>query len=134
LQKTRRGPTPEQEPLHAEPFDEGLAQLIALMLYRPEVDREFEAYADPDQDLAALYNRIHSEYLGADMHDVPVWALNQMYGSDPIYLESYIVGEMVASQILDTLEQRFGNCCSKRAGNFLKANFYSQGAELISMF
>src|SRR5437660_8476669 len=25
---------------YAEPFDEGLAQVMALMLYRPEVDRE----------------------------------------------------------------------------------------------
>jgi hypothetical protein len=82
---------------YAEPFDEGLAQIMALMLYRPEVDIElfgltpeqarlvaethrlrelydlrntmadslfeFEAYADPDQDLAGLYNRIHSKYL-----------------------------------------------------------------------
>jgi hypothetical protein len=29
-----------------------------------------------------------------------------------------------------TREQRFGNCCSKKAGKFLKTNFYSQGAEL----
>jgi Peptidase family M3 len=147
----------------AEPFDEGLAQVVALMLYRPEVDSElfgltpeqarllsdthrlrelfdlrntmadslfeFEAYADPDQDLAALYNRIHSKYLGVDMHGVPVWAFNQMYGSDPIYLQSYVVGEMVARQILDTLDQRFGNSWSERAGKFLKINFYSRGAE-----
>ncbi len=148
---------------YAEPFDEGLAQVVALMLYRPEVDSElfglspeqarllsdthrlrelfdlrntmadslfeFEAYADPDQDLAALYNRIHSKYLGIDMHNVPVWAFNQMYGSDPIYLQSYVVGEMVARQILDTVDQRFGNSWSKRAGKFLKTNFYSRGAE-----
>src|SRR6266550_3290124 len=148
---------------YAEPFDEGLAQIMALMLYRPEVDAElfgltpeqaqlvadahrlrelfdlrntmadslfeFEAYADPDQDLAGLYNRIHSKYLGVDMHGVAVWAFNPMYGSDPIYLQSYVVGEMVARQILDTVDQRFGNSWSKRAGKFLKTNFYSRGAE-----
>ena len=72
---------------YAEPFDEGMAQVLALMLYRPEVNTklfglseaqaavmaqryrlkslfdlrdtmadslfEFEAYADPDQDLSA---------------------------------------------------------------------------------
>ena len=32
------------------------------------------------------------------MHDVPVWAFNPMYGSDPIYLQSYVVGEMVANR------------------------------------
>jgi hypothetical protein len=148
---------------YAEPFDEGLAQIMALMLYRPEVDIElfgltpeqarlvadahrlrelfdlrntmadslfeFEAYADPDQDLAGLYNRIHSKYLGVDMHGVAVWAFNPMYGSDPIYLQSYVVGEMVARQISDRLDQRFGGCWNKRAGTFLKANFYSRGAD-----
>ena len=148
---------------YAEPFDEGLAQTMALMLYRPEVDAElfgltpeqaqlvadahrlrelfdlrntmadslfeFEAYADPDQDLAGLYNRIHSKYLGVDMHGVAVWAFNPMYGSDPIYLQSYVVGEMVARQISDRLDQRFGGCWNKRAGTFLKANFYSRGAD-----
>ena len=63
------------------------------------------------------------------MHGVAVWAFNQMYGSDPIYLQSYVVGEMVARQILDTLDQRFGNSWNKRAGKFLKTNFYSRGAE-----
>jgi len=82
---------------YAEPMDEGMAQVITLMLYRPEVNTklfaltpeqasivgetyrlktlltvrgtiadslsEFEAYADPDQDPSAVYNRIHTEYL-----------------------------------------------------------------------
>jgi Zn-dependent M32 family carboxypeptidase len=52
-----------------------------------------------------------------------------MYGSDPIYLQSYVVGEMVARQISDKLDQRFGGCWNKRAGTFLKANFYSRGAD-----
>jgi oligoendopeptidase F len=148
---------------YAEPLDEGLAQVIASMLYRAEVDTElfgltaeqarllaethrlrelydlrntmadslfeFEAYADPDQDLGGLYNRIHSKYLGVDMHGVAVWAFNPMYGSDPIYLQSYVVGEMVARQILDRLDQRFGGCWNRRAGRFLRANFYSRGAD-----
>ena len=118
---------------YAEPMDEGMAEVIALMLYRPEVNSklfaltpeqasivgetyrlkalltvrstiadslsEFEAYADPDQDPSEVYNRIHAGYLGVDMHDTPVWAFNPMYGSDPIYLQSFVVGEMVAHQI-----------------------------------
>ena len=148
---------------YAEPFDEGLAQVMALMLYRPEVDRElfgltleqarivaethelkemfelrntmadslfeFEAYAEPDQDLTALYNRIHSKYLGADMHGAAVWAYNPMYGSDPIYLQSYVVGEMVARQISHKVDQKFGTRWNREAGTYLRARFYSRGAE-----
>jgi oligoendopeptidase F len=147
----------------AEPFDEGLAQMIALMLYRPEVDTtlfgltpeqarvvaetyklkamfqlrdtmadslfEFEAYADPDQDLAALYDRIHSKYLGVNMHDAAVWAYNPFYGSDPIYLQSYVVAEMVARQISRTLDQKFGRTWGKNAGAYLRSRFYSRGAQ-----
>src|SRR3989441_1735202 len=135
---------------YAEPFDEGLAQVMALMLYRPEVDRElfgltleqarivaethelkemfelrntmadslfeFEAYADPDQDLVRLYNRIHSRYLGVEMHDTAVWAFNPLYGSDPIFLQSYVVGEKVARPNPHKFDQRFGTELGEQAG------------------
>ena len=148
---------------YAEPTDEGMAQILALMLYRPEVNTElfgltpaqahlvestyrlkmlysvrntiadslseFEAYADPDQDLSAVYNRIHARYLGVDMHDVPVWAFNPMYGSDPIYLQSFVVGEMVAHQIEHKTDIKFGRYWGTKTGAYLKASFYSQGAE-----
>ena len=90
---------------------------------------EFEAYADPEQDLTTLYNAIHSKYLGVDMHGVAVWAYNPMYGSDPIYLQSYIVGDMVAHQIAYSVDQRFGSCWGEQAGTYLQEHFYSRGAE-----
>jgi hypothetical protein len=90
---------------------------------------EFEAYADPSQDLAALYNRIHGQYLGVDLHDVPAWAYNPMYGSDPIYLQSFVLAHMVARQIQHTVNQRFGPRWGTAAGEFLKQKFYSRGAE-----
>ena len=146
----------------AEPFDEGLAQVVALMLYRPDVDTklfalnaaqaatmaeryrlkslfdlrdtmadslfEFDAYADPDQDLSTLYNRIYSQYVGVEMHDTPVWAYNPMYGSDPIYLQSFVVADMVARQIQHTLDKKFGSQWGKPAGDYLRDHFYSRGA------
>lgn len=147
----------------AEPLDEGLAQVLALMLYRPQVDTtlfgltpeqacvaaetyklkamfqlrdtmadslfEFEAYAEPDQDLAALYDRIHSGYLGVNMHGAAIWAYNPFYGSDPIYLQSYVVAEMVARQISSKLDRKFGRKWDQHAGAYLKSDFYSRGAE-----
>jgi len=145
-----------------EPMDEGLAQVIALMLYRPEVNTklfaltseqagrvattyrlktlftvrntiadslsEFEAYAEPDQDPSLVFNRIHAKYLGIDMHDAPVWAFNPMYGSDPIYLQSFVVGEMIAHQIEHGLDEKLGRTWGKPAGDQLKTSFYSRGA------
>ena len=60
------------------------------------------------------------EYLGVDMHDTTVWAFNPMYGSDPIYLESFVVGEMVAHQIQHKTDQEFGKKWDKKAGEYLK--------------
>src|SRR5713226_8002468 len=146
-----------------EPFDEGLAEFLTLMLYRPEVSAslfglsrgeaavlakryrlktlfdlrekmadslfEFEAYADPGQDLAALYNRIHAQYLGVELHDAPVWAYNPMYDSGPIYLQSFVLAHVVARQIQNTVDQRFGSRWGTAAGDFLRQKFYSRGAE-----
>ena len=148
---------------YAEPMDEGMAQVIALLLYRPEVNTklfgltaeqarivattyrlkmlfavrntiadsvsEFEAYADPERDLSASYNEIHALYLGVDMHGAAVWAFNPMYGSDPIYVQSFVTGEMAAHQIEDTVDKKFGRNWEKGAGDYLKAKFYSRGAE-----
>ena len=148
---------------YAEPMDEGMAQVMALLLYRSEVNAklftltpeqasvvdaayrlkllytvrntiadslsEFESYSDPEKDPASVYNRIHAEYLGVDMHDAPVWGFNPMYGSDPIYLQSFVVGEMVARQIEHKVDEKFGRNWGKPAGDYLRTNFYSRGAE-----
>jgi Zn-dependent M32 family carboxypeptidase len=62
------------------------------------------------------------------MHDTAVWAFNPMYGSDPIYLQSFVVGEMVAHQIQHKTDQEFGKNWGKAAGEYLKTSFYSHGA------
>lgn len=147
---------------YAEPMDEGMAQLVTLMLYRPEVNTklfgltteqakvlassyrlkmlynvrntiadalsEFETYGDPDQDVSAIYDRVHSQYLGVDMHGAPMWAFNPMYGGDPIYLQSFVVGEMIAHQIEYATDEDFGTNWGKEAGTKLRENFYSRGA------
>jgi hypothetical protein len=147
-----------------EPMDEGMAQIPASLLYRPEVNTklfgltaeqaklvettyrlkllftvrntiadslsEFETYSDPEKDPSAVYDRVHAEYLGVDMHGTPVWAFNPMYGSNPIYLQSFVAGEMIAHQITEKTDQRFGRSWGKDAGAFLKKDFYSRGATM----
>lgn len=146
----------------SEPFDEGLGQVMSLMLYRPPMatkyfgltqrqaeslreryrlktmvdiretmaDSLFElaAYDNPDQDLPTLYNRIYSEYLGVDMHGAPVWAFDPFYSSGPVYLQSYVVAEMVGRQVHHDLEKRFGKgAWDKEAGEYLRKNYFSAG-------
>ena len=52
-----------------------------------------------------------------------------MYGSDPIYLQSFVLAHKVARQIQHTVDQRFGPRWGMGAGEFLRQKFYSRGAE-----
>jgi oligoendopeptidase F len=148
----------------AEPFDEGLGQVISLMIYRPQFASavfaltpeeikainetyrlkslydvrgtiadsmfEFAAYQDPDQDLAALYDRIASKYLGVPMHGGGTWAFDPFFSSGPIYLQSYVLAEMVGRQVHHALDRRFGERWSTDAGAFLKEKFFVRGGRL----
>ncbi|MGH9493228.1 MAG: M3 family metallopeptidase [Terriglobales bacterium] len=149
---------------YAEPFDEGLGQVMALMLYRTEVATryfglsaeqarlvqeryrlknlldlretiadsvfEFEAYANPDQDLDALYNRIYSRYIGVEMHGTRPWAFDPFYSTGPIYLQSYVLAEMVGWQVHHALDRKFGRNWDARTGAYLREKFFSRGGLL----
>lgn len=148
---------------YAEPLDEGLGQVMSLMLYRPEVAGEifgltpqqvhaineryrlqslydlretiadsmfeFEVYGNPDQDLNKLYNRIYSLYLGVDVPETapPVWAFNPFYASGPIYLQSYVLAEMVGRQIHHAADRKFGKRWNKKTGDYMREKFFSRG-------
>jgi oligoendopeptidase F len=141
---------------YAQPFDEGLGQTISLLLYRPEVGIkffgltkaqvaaiaeayrlgslfdlrqriasslfEFEAYADPD--------RLFQKYVGVSTHGLPVWAYNPFYATGPIYLQSYVLAEMVGRQIHDAIDRRFGRTWGPAAGSYLRERFFSRGGRL----
>ncbi len=147
-----------------EPFDEGMGQVMALMLYRTEVATryfgltpeqarlveeryrlkdlfdlrdtiadsvfEFEAYANPDQDLDALYNRIYSGYIGVEMHGARPWAFDPFYSTGPIYLQSYVLAEMVGWQVHHALDQKFGRAWDAQTGVYLRQKFFSRGGLL----
>lgn len=91
---------------------------------------EFAAYANPDQDLAALYNRIYSEYVGVDMHGTATWAFDPFYSTGPIYLQSYVLAEMVGRQIHHAVNQRFGRKWGPEAGRYLHEKFFERGGRM----
>jgi oligoendopeptidase F len=148
----------------AEPFDEGLGQVMSLMIYRPQFAGtifaltpaeitslnesyrlkslydmrstiadsmfEFAAYKNPGQDLAALYDRVTSKYLGVPIHGGATWAFDPFYSSGPIYLQSYVLAEMAGRQVHHTLTRRFGSQWGVDAGAFLKEKFFTRGGRL----
>ncbi|MGH9556507.1 MAG: M3 family metallopeptidase [Terriglobales bacterium] len=149
---------------YAEPYGEGLGDVMSLLLYREQFaigyfgltaeqfralrERrrlralvslretiadslfEFAAYENPDQDLAPLYNRIYSDWLGVDMHGASTWAFDPFYSSGPFYLQSYVLSEMVATQVHHALEQRFGKTWGPEAGAYLRDHFFTRGGRV----
>lgn len=148
----------------AEPLDEGLGQVVSLMIYRPQFAAalfgltsqestainefyrlkslydmrstiadsmfEFAAYDKPDQDLAALYDRISEKYLGVPMHSAKIWAYDPFYSSGPIYLQSYVLAEMVGRQVHHALMQKFGDQWGPDAGTWLREKLFVRGGRL----
>jgi peptidyl-dipeptidase A len=149
---------------YAEPYGEGLGDVMSLLLYREQFARgffglsdeqfralrerrrlralqglretiadslfEFAAYENPDQKLAPLYNRIYSEWLAVDMHGASTWAFDPFYSSGPFYLQSYVLSEMVATQVHHALEKNFGEKWGPEAGAYLEKHFYTRGGRV----
>jgi oligoendopeptidase F len=122
------GLTPEQVHALREAYRLGslfdLRQRIASSLF------EFEAYASPEEDLPALYDRLFQKHVGVSTHGLPVWAFNPFYATGPIYQQSYVLAEMVGRQIHDALDRRFGRAWGAEAGAYLRSRFLRRGGSL----
>jgi len=146
---------------YAQPFDEGLGQVMALLLYEPDVAARFfglsreeavrladayrlgslydlrqriasslfelEAYANPGMDLAAAYDRLFQAHVGVTTHGLPVWVFNPFYATGPIYLQSYVLAEMVGRQVHRAVNRKFGASWGPAAGEYLRARLFSKG-------
>lgn len=94
---------------------------------------ESELYRNPRQDLNALWWTYVEKYQkirrpkgreqGAD------WAAKYHIGLAPVYYFSYLLGEMFASSIQESLEKECGSSqiATKKAGEFLRAKLFSPG-------
>lgn len=104
-------------------------RLRALMDTRDtfaEARFEYAAYDNPDQDLAALYNRIYEESTGISLHRAPVWAFNPFFSTGPIYIQSYAIAEMAARQIHGHIDSTAELAkWNQRTGRHLRRRYFS---------
>jgi hypothetical protein len=122
------------------PFNEAMASLWERLVFEPEwlLDgrvapdqvTEFQAYQALDGgDLTALFRDIHEEHLGVPYDEIPGWAHNPFWTSHPVYVQNYVIGEAVASQILAALRRRFGRLIDNpQVGAWLAEHCYASGA------
>lgn len=69
---------------------------------------EYQIYEDPSCEADAVLAQMEHEVLGITHNTAPRWAASAWYINFPIYWQSYILADMVASQIHHELDRRYG--------------------------
>ncbi len=95
---------------------------------------ERELYRDPDQALNPLWwdhvERIQKVTPPPD-RDRPDWASKIHLASSPVYYQNYVLGELMASQLLSYIEREIvddGIFAGDAAGNYLAENIFKPGS------
>lgn len=101
----------------------------AMVMY----EFEKQLYADPDQDLNALWWQIKRKYQfqnKPDNRNQPDWAAKIHIVTVPCYYHNYLLGELLASQLYHKLatDRIPGDLVGQpKAGQFLRANIFEPG-------
>ena len=95
---------------------------------------ERELYADPEGDLDARWWELVERFQLVRAPEEPptgAWAAKIHLASAPVYYHNYLLGEMLASQLVHTVEREFGGFIGKpEAGRFLVQRVFKPGAFL----
>jgi hypothetical protein len=100
-----------------------LRRLMALSVF------EFQVYETPDADLDGIWGDIQEAFLFLPNTPWAGWAVQPDYIFRPIHLQNEVIGELIASQAVNYLHQRFGPLFDNpELTEFLLEAFYSNGA------
>lgn len=103
------------------------------------INFERALYADPDQDLNALWWNLAEKYQKVTRPEgrkKPDWAAKIHLTSSPVYYHNYMLGNLLASQLLHHMAAKIVNTKDinglnfsgdKRLGNYLKDHIFSPG-------
>ncbi len=100
-----------------------LRLLMALSVF------ECRVYETPDVDLSVVWGEIQEAFLLLPNTPWTGWAAQPDYIFRPIHLQHEVIGEIIASQAVNYLHQRFGPLFENpELIEFLSEAFYSNGA------
>jgi peptidyl-dipeptidase A len=121
---------------------ESAAQLLVFARWVMVVSRfERAMYEDPTQDLNRLWWELVEKYQGItppEGRNAPDWAAKLHLALAPVYYQNYLLGEMMASQLLEYIYREvlpIGSTenvviSSPKVGSYLKEKVFAQGARL----
>jgi peptidyl-dipeptidase A len=133
----------DQQRAEVEKVSDRYAQLKQLIFARWAMvmyDFEKQLYANPDQDLNALWWRMVEKYQFVkkpEERDEPDWAAKIHLPLYPCYYHNYLLGELLASQLHNHITHKvlklrsgkdIGYVGRRKAGLFLRAKIFERGA------
>jgi peptidyl-dipeptidase A len=91
---------------------------------------EFEAYNNPNRDLNQLYWNLVDRYMFLPRHeDIKPWAAVIHYTTNPVYLQNYLMADMIAAQSLEYVREQYGPPVDNSAfRSFLTQNYFRFGS------
>lgn len=69
---------------------------------------EYLIYENPEKDQDSILAEYEHNILGTTYTNAPRWAANSWYINYPIYWQNYVLADVVASQIHQTLNRKYG--------------------------
>ncbi len=96
---------------------------------------ERDLYSDPEGDLDDRWWSYVERFQGVSLPDGAApegaWASKIHIAVAPVYYQNYLLGDLLASQLVDTATTEFGGIVgSKEAGNMLKERVFHPGSAL----
>jgi oligoendopeptidase F len=101
-----------------------LRRLIGLASF------EFALYADPAANALELYRTSMGDSLGVTFEAGQAWADNLYWTSYPLYVQNYVVAEMITSQTHAALRREFGATIHPSAGDWLTRHYWAKGGSV----
>jgi peptidyl-dipeptidase A len=92
---------------------------------------EYHVYEDPDQDIEGLWAQLLHKFMLVKSEPGELWAANPFNVSHPVYLQNYVLAEMIAQQIYDYLRHHYATLLGNRAvSKFMIKNFFAPGGSV----
>jgi hypothetical protein len=99
-----------------------------------DIDFELSAYENPDQDFDELYRKLYRRWFLIEYPtDEPtIWGANVMLATLPVYDPNYLLSHIVAWQIEQTMEEKFGKevAFNKDVAGWMIENLYRMGESI----
>jgi oligoendopeptidase F len=104
--------------------------IIKLRTNLLRLNFEFEIYKNPNRDLNELYWNLFEKYMKLPRHDdLYPWASEIYYTTHPVYIQNYLLADIIAAQNVSYIKDNFGSIIdNEMTRSFLVQNYLRFGA------